>query len=156
VEQQELYGGHVASTVSTIPTRTLREIRFTVFGEAKPQGSQEHRFVPSLGRTVAHEKRTLLDWRKQVAQVAGARAGGSIIEGPVAVEITFFRLRPKSAPKRVQLPATAPDIDKLARGILDAIQKGVLIRDDSQVVDLVARKRFGAVAGVDVVVRELG
>lgn len=154
MEQQALYGGNVAPPISTIPTRTLREIRFTVFGEAKPQGSQQHRFVPSLGHTVAHEKHSLVDWRKQVAQVAGQHTGqAGIIEGPVALEVTFFRLRPKSARKR-PYPTTAPDADKLVRAIGDAIT-GVLIRDDAQVVDLIARKRFGAVAGCDVVVREI-
>ncbi|WP_257898915.1 RusA family crossover junction endodeoxyribonuclease [Rhodococcus qingshengii] len=50
--------------------------------------------------------------------------------------------RPKSTPKRTTPPAVKrPDIDKISRAILDAIT-GVLIADDSQVVDLHATKRL--------------
>jgi len=48
-------------------------------------------------------------------------------------------LRP-DAPKYV---ARRPDLDKLLRGLLDALQ-GVLVRDDAQIVSIEACKRFAS------------
>lgn len=63
-------------------------------------------------------------------------------EGPVIVEIDFTVSRPKTAPRRVTHPVTRPDLDKLARAVLDAMT-GIVFRDDSQVVTLMSRKMFG-------------
>lgn len=53
--------------------------------------------------------------------------------------------RPKSAPKTKTLAAVKrPDIDKLARAILDALTD-VWLRDDSHVVELCATKRLALV-----------
>ncbi len=138
------------------PHRYGATIGFTAHGQAKPQGSQESRFVPALGRTVSHEKRSVLDWRTNVAQCAAlARPEGfELIDGPVEVECTFYRPRPKSWPKRRQLPSTSPDIDKLVRAVGDALE-GVLYRNDGQTVDLIARKRCGDPARCEVIVREI-
>ena len=62
--------------------------------------------------------------------------------------------RPKSAPKR-STPAAIkrPDIDKLARAVLDALT-GVWLEDDSHVVCLRATKRIalpGELPGVAIV-----
>jgi len=72
------------------------------------------------------------------------------INDPIAVELTFYRPRPKShtnargvlklnAP---QFPATIPDLDKLARSTLDALTMSGLITDDARVVELNAAKLF--------------
>lgn len=71
---------------------------------------------------------------------------------PVGVELGFWMPRPKAhwhtplhgAGIRETAPrwhTTKPDIDKLTRAVLDAIT-AVAIRDDSQVVELVVRKRY--------------
>ncbi len=53
--------------------------------------------------------------------------------------------RPVSTPKRVTPPAVKkPDLDKLARAILDALTHTV-IADDSQVVELYAHKRLAEI-----------
>lgn len=82
-----------------------------------------------------------------------ARLGLGVHGGAVEVEFTVFRLRPKghhgsgrnagvlkeSAPA---FPTARPDVDKHARAIMDALH-GVVWRDDSQVVEVLGRKRFG-------------
>ncbi len=56
-----------------------------------------------------------------------------------------FRMpRPKSTPKATPAAVKRPDLDKLARAVLDAITGTVLV-DDSQVVDLSASKRLAEV-----------
>tara|TARA_R110002126_G_scaffold15112_4_gene62226 strand:+ start:1828 stop:2259 length:432 start_codon:yes stop_codon:yes gene_type:complete len=57
----------------------------------------------------------------------------------------------KSAPRE---KASKPDIDKLARALLDALT-GVMFYDDSQVVDLTVSKRYsdpGASPGVEITI----
>jgi Holliday junction resolvase RusA-like endonuclease len=65
------------------------------------------------------------------------------------VDITFRLIRPKghygakglrpSAPKR---PAVKPDLDKLARAVLDGITAGGAIHDDAQVCHLTVEKVY--------------
>ena len=68
---------------------------------------------------------------------------------PVGVSIVFRLPRPKGhhgtrgqlLPSAPKYPAVLPDIDKLARAILDALT-GVVWRDDAQVVALDVYKRY--------------
>lgn len=112
-------------------------IRLFVPGVPAPQGSKRH-----LGNGVMVESsKAVKPWRVDVAWAARA-AFAERIDGPAAVELEFVMPRPKSTPKRSTPPAIKrPDIDKLERAILDALS-GVAYRDDSQVVELVARKRI--------------
>lgn len=63
---------------------------------------------------------------------------------PVAVQIDFYMPRPKSAPRKVTLPARKPDIDKLARAVLDGLVDGGAIHDDGQVTTLSLTKSFAS------------
>ena len=70
----------------------------------------------------------------------------------------FYLPRPASASKTKKLPASKrPDLDKLARAVLDALTD-VIFEDDSQVVSLGAFKYItnpGQQPGVKVTVYEL-
>jgi Holliday junction resolvase RusA-like endonuclease len=138
------------------PVFACRTLTFSSYGLAKPQGSQESRFVPSLGRAIAHEKRPVLDWRRDVARAAGAAlpAGYELMRGAVELLVVFYRPRPRSWPRRRVFQTSAPDADKLARAIGDAL-KGVVYADDAQIVALLAFKAVGEPARADVLVREL-
>jgi crossover junction endodeoxyribonuclease RusA len=63
--------------------------------------------------------------------------------GGVRVMLDFALQRPKSLPKRTSQHLKKPDIDKLARAVLDALT-GILYRDDSEVVRLDVTKRYAA------------
>jgi Holliday junction resolvase RusA-like endonuclease len=55
------------------------------------------------------------------------------------------------------VPAVKPDIDKLCRAILDGLQDGGLLAEDSRVVTLTATKRYpnpGDPTGVGIDVTE--
>lgn len=88
----------------------------------------------------------LKDWRRVVADAASEVATGELFEGPIVLSLAFYLPRPKSAPKSVLYPAKRPDLSKLIRSTEDAL-KGVLWVDDSQVVDLLVRKRYAGVGG---------
>jgi crossover junction endodeoxyribonuclease RusA len=132
----------------------MSQLAFTVFGRPASQGS--HRIVPTKqGPRMVDDSARTRPWRQAIAAEAiGARNGqpNAFWTAPVQVIATFHLARPKahvrsgrhwphlrdSAPSR---PASKPDIDKLARALLDALT-GVLWRDDAQVTDLVVRKRY--------------
>lgn len=131
-------------------------IEFTVLGRARPQGSKKAFKHPSTGRIILTEQsKQVGPWRENVRGEA-LRAGlGDPVDGPVMVHVVAVFARPKShyrTGKNAHLlkdsaPATPTtrsvgDIDKLARAVLDALT-GVVFMDDSQVVALVAAKRWG-------------
>lgn len=63
------------------------------------------------------------------------------IEGPLEVIITCCLARPKSATRF--WPTVRPDVDNLAKSILDAIQgEDGLFLDDSQICSLTCRKVY--------------
>lgn len=59
----------------------------------------------------------------------------------VALTVVFWMPRPATLPKRVRLPLKRPDLDNLFSKLTDQFN-GVFWRDDSQIVDVVLRKRF--------------
>ena len=74
---------------------------------------------------------TLKPWRHTVAAHADR---GITHDGPLQVDLLFVMPRPKRP--RWALPAVKPDIDKLARAVLDGLTDGGLIADDARVVRL--------------------
>lgn len=73
------------------------------------------------------------------------------ILGPVRVEIDLFITRPPSIKRsKREFPIVPPDVDKLCRACLDGLNQGPdgkanngrLWGDDSQVVELLARKFY--------------
>lgn len=90
------------------------------------------------------------------------------ITGPVLVDAVFYLPRPKSHygtgrnTSRLKdsaplVPTTKPDSDKILRSTLDALTSAQAYRDDSQVVDVQARKRYadGRPPGAEITVKEL-
>lgn len=83
-------------------------------------------------------------WRAAVAAaMADCMSGLAPFPGPVAIHLDFVMPRPLSTPKRLPTPPAVkrPDVDKLARAVLDAVT-GIAICDDSQAVKLTATKRI--------------
>jgi len=124
------------------------QLQFSVLGAAQPMGSKRA-FVPK-GWTrpiLTDSNRNLKSWQQLVRHAANdaiyqlpASERGLLLEG-VRVSVAFYMPRPKGLPKRRTAHLKAPDIDKCLRGVLDAIT-GVVFRDDSQVVDVIAMKRY--------------
>lgn len=128
--------------------------RVWVPGIPQPQGSSRA-FVRGNRAVVTSANPALRGWREVVAVGVGLALPPDwvVLDGPVAVTVTFTLPRPKSLPRRRQFPATRPDVDKLARAVLDALT-GVVFRDDAQVVMLTAMKQYAveSPSGVQIVV----
>lgn len=118
----------------------VEKIELEIFGIPKPQGSKRH---VGRGRLIEAAGPALTVWRKQIAEEANLATCQKII-GPVEVEAVFFLPRPQSVSKKKRpLPIKPPDLDKLARALLDGIgQAGNIWEDDSQVIRLTASKFY--------------
>jgi Holliday junction resolvase RusA-like endonuclease len=116
----------------------------TVHGKPAPQGSKRH---VGGGRMIEQSKR-VRPWReavKEAALRALENTAAHRLDGPVRLDIAFTFDKPASAPKRRRTwPTTrsSGDIDKLQRSTLDALTDAGVFKDDSQVIDVHARKVF--------------
>ena len=143
------------STTSSAPTE------FTVPGEAAPQGSKRAVRLRN-GRTVLLESsKRLKPWRSLVSLCAAEAWQGPPCAGPVALELDFAFVRPKShlttkGAVRTGAPAFPGriDLDKLVRSVGDGMT-GIVYGDDSQIVSIIARKGYGPQARTVVRIRPL-
>ncbi len=115
---------------------------FTVYGSPVAQGRPRFARAGNFVRTYDPEKSR--SWKQDVkAQVLDALKGTpEIHDGPLGVKLYFHLPRPKSLPKKVVHHVKKPDADNLAKAIKDAL-RGVVYRDDSQIVTLVVSKQYG-------------
>jgi len=136
-------------------------VTFTVAGDPVPQGSKQAYVVKGRAVVTERGRATLGPWRNQIA-AAALELLEEPLAGPVAVCLSFAFTRPKSHYRTGRyagelLPAaptrhsTRPDVDKLARAVLDALT-GVAFRDDGQVSELFARKTFSGRSGVTITI----
>lgn len=129
-------------------------VTFRVHGIPIQQGSKNA--YPSKGRrkvnVVESKHHELQAWRRIIA-AAWSKAGRVHVAGPVAVTLRFFMPRPKShfgtgrnagkvKPSAPYYAAVKPDIDKLERGVLDALTIAGAIEDDARVVSLDSQKPY--------------
>lgn len=132
---------------------------FFVAGVPAPQGSKRAFRNKFSGRIQQIENSTrVAPWRSDVRDAALAAMGDILpLAGAVEVALRFVFARPKthlsasgtvkaSAPEHM---AAGPDVDKLARAVLDAMTS-IVFEDDRQVVGLAAAKGYGDRPGVHV------
>lgn len=130
-------------------------VHFTVPGRPRPQGSKRPFVNKHTGRVqMVESSKHIGEWRARVSQIAAqAMEGMELLAGPVTMNVTFVLGRPKAhyrTGRNAHLlrdgqpvaPCSTPDVDKLLRGVLDALT-GTVFADDGQVVAVVARKVFG-------------
>lgn len=127
----------------------MRAIHFVVYGVAQAQGSAKA-FMPKGGRfpIVTSSNPKLRGWRHLVSDAAGralAEAGGHFMEKGTAVRVVaeVYLPRPKALGKREAHHTKSPDVDKIARGLSDALS-GVVFADDAQVVQFKVSKFYTA------------
>lgn len=126
-----------------------------VAGQVAGQGSKRH---VGGGRMVESSKR-VAPWRQDVIAAALAAIGDDRaffpITAPVTVTVTFWFPRPKAhhvagdpaRPLRLDAPmwcAGRVDVDKALRATHDALTDAGVWRDDAQVAEVTARKRWAS------------
>lgn len=136
----------------------MGHVRLVVRGDPVPQGSM----VGFASRNPGHRgvvtvkpsnEAKLKPWRAHVAKVA-VRAmltpeGGlrQPLDGPLAVRMVFTLTRPATITRLD--PSVPPDVDKLARAVMDALGQGAdrqrtgkVWADDARVINLAAEKAY--------------
>jgi crossover junction endodeoxyribonuclease RusA len=127
-------------------------LTFTVRGIPQSQGSLNG-YVRGGRAIVTDRNKALKPWRHAVTEACcAAMTQADWVEpydGPVAVAVLFSLPKPRSAPKRCRTFPKALDVDKGARGCLDAMVQAGCIYDDNRVVDLHVWKLYvGDIAGL--------
>lgn len=115
-------------------------------GEPVPQGSKRIGRAGRGGRPILIDDNQKLErWResaKQQLAIAWCQAWNEPWDGPIRLTLEFVMPRPKK-PKHAY--PSRGDLDKLQRAIFDAAKVAGLYRDDSQVTQVQAWKRWGSV-----------
>lgn len=127
-----------------------------IAGKARPAGALTAGTRKDGSTFLRHSRRPkMLLWRSEIgARARKAVAGSPPSANPIRIRLVFYIARPKAhygtgrnehrlkndAPA-YPTPRSVADIDKLERTVLDALT-GIVYLDDSQVVDLAARKVY--------------
>ena len=137
------------------------EIQFVVPGQPVAKGRHK---TARRGKFLTHyTPAKTVNYEGLVAHAACiAMAGKPLITGACYLELNIRLQIPESWPKKKKEMAAAgligatkkPDADNLEKSLCDGMN-GVVWKDDSQVVDVVKRKRYAETPCVVVIVREL-
>lgn len=120
------------------------------FIEGDPVAQPRARAVAFAGRARMYDPGTAKPWRERIAVALLASRPAEPLLCPVALWLTFYLRRPKShllskgglckgAPL---MPVGKPDIDNLVKAVQDELTQLSVWRDDSQLVQLTARKLY--------------
>ncbi|WP_337032468.1 RusA family crossover junction endodeoxyribonuclease [Paenibacillus illinoisensis] len=134
-------------------------IQFTVYGNPVAQGRPK--FSSQGGFTRAYDPKNSKDYKDYVRLAAAEHAPAALLEGPLGMVLTVYRSTPKSFSKKKAAqaeagqirPITKPDVDNYLKGVKDAL-KGVIWKDDSQVVEVFAQKRYSARPRIEVKIKQ--
>ena len=125
------------------------EVIFAIPGE--PMGKGRPRFTVAGGRAIAYTPKATRDYEDLIRQSYIAKHLPCFGQGvPLAVSVTASFSIPKNARKADRLlmlkgeilPTKKPDLDNIAKIVLDALN-GAAYHDDSQVCILRVEKIYG-------------
>jgi len=127
--------------------------RFITYGT--PKGQPRPRAFAMHGKVRVYDPATAEGWKSAVAEAARPFLPPSPFEGPVEVELGFMFARPAShlrvdgslRPSARVHHLGKPDLDNLAKAVLDALTALGFWRDDAQVIRLLVTKAYGPRAG---------
>lgn len=135
-------------------------VQFTVDANPVPKGRPKFSKIGGFVRTYTPKKTS--DYETIVRETAQQAMGPTEpLETPTAVYLYIRLPIPQSYSKKrkeaclsgQEKPIKKPDIDNLAKSILDGIN-GVIWKDDSQIVSLHITKVYASGTGVDVLIKE--
>jgi Holliday junction resolvase RusA-like endonuclease len=110
-----------------------------ISGKATPQGSKKA-FVINNRAVLVDASGGNKEWRKKVTDAVKAHEQYIRYKGAVNVSLVFYMEKAKS--NKTGFMMQKPDIDKLARSVLDALTDSEIIEDDSRVVHLTCSKTW--------------
>ena len=128
----------------------------------KPQGKARPRFNTTTKAVHTPVSTRQYEQAIRYTYLSATKADERFHCGAVRVEIQAVFPIPKSWSKVKKskaisgeiLPDTKPDTDNIAKAVLDALN-GLAYKDDSQVIELNVKKRYGEVGHVSVRIEDL-
>lgn len=121
-------------------------IDFRVIGQPIPQGSMK----VIRGNIIHSQGSALAAWRSSIA-LAARKQNAFPTREAVTMTMDFTVAKPRTVKR--DYPTVPPDLDKLVRAVLDALT-AICYVDDSQVVELYAKKTYGITPGVRIQIAE--
>lgn len=131
-------------------------VGFEVVGLPLPQGRARARVVQPYGQRAYarfYDPPRSANWKQTIMLQALPYRPAKPSERAIFLRLTFRMPRPKSLAKRVSQHTKKPDLDNLVKAVQDAL-RGVFYRDDSQIAELQAVKRYSPTPGVTVAVSD--
>jgi len=133
-------------------------IEVLIPGEPVPQGRP--RFAKTRYGVHTYEDEKSRAYKERVAACAkAAMRGMEPMEGALRVAIRTYRQYPKKLTKQQRehigdlQPITRPDVDNLAKAVLDGMN-GICYKDDARIVDLKVSKEYSDAPRVEVEITE--
>lgn len=114
-------------------------MRITFFASGTPKAQPRVKAYVRGKRAGVYTPDTANEWKKIVG--LSAKMGTQKFEGPISVTMDFFMPRPKTVKKGIW-HAQKPDIDNMAKAVLDALTDAGVLADDCIVVTLRLSKRW--------------
>ena len=121
----------------------------TFFAIGNPKATPRPKAARIGGFTRIYTPGTADDWKMIVRHECGRVWDHRQIEGPIALTLEFFFDRPANhtgkkglKPWAPSFHTSKPDVDNLAKAIMDALTNLGVWKDDSQVADLIVRKLY--------------
>jgi len=132
----------------------------TFRADGHPKGQPRGRACRRGAHAGIYDPGTADEWKAIVVAAGRPHRPAAPIEGPLCVGLSFWLPRPKGRCRRADpqgaIPCTTkPDVDNLAKAVLDAMTQDGWWHDDAQVCDLSVIKRWHAIgerAGLSVAV----
>jgi Holliday junction resolvase RusA-like endonuclease len=134
--------------MNLFPEEVAESVRFFVEGEPVPQPRQRHAYRHGIITSYIPQEHPIHAFKQAVRLMCRAAYKGNPFTEPLIAHMLFLLPRPgrllwKTKPMpRVWAPGR-PDLDNYEKGVMDALNK-FLWEDDSQVVELHARKLYAA------------
>ena len=129
-------------------------ITFFVPGIPQPKGSSKAFASRHTGKIIVQNaNKKSMPWQNQVSWEANERRPETPWLGPMSISLEFTFTKPPTSKR--QSPTVRPDLDKLARNILDSLEK-IFYHNDAQVTALFLSKAYADAPGVLIGIREVG
>ena len=127
------------------------QINFTVYGE--PKGKARPRFVRTSRGVRTYTPKQTETYQNDVLCAYLNKYKGTTLKGQIWARIDAYFAIPKSTPKYkrplMHWYDKKPDVDNIAKSILDALN-GAAYDDDKQVVALMIHKEYSDTPRVDI------
>ena len=115
-------------------------ITFTILGTSVPKARP--RTTKRGNRAIMYTPDKTKNFENYVKLMAAQHAPKELLTSALEVRLDFLFQRPKSLPKKIRYHTKKPDIDNLAKSVMDALE-GIIYVNDAQVISLRVTKDYG-------------